>query len=201
MMFIEVAPVYGKNYTAGHAFFTRCPGTRVDNGIGWHIHKDEDSPDYLLFTHCGICIGENRGIESTFFGGVHEVDLRKKYFDSDKYRIVFREPRMLNIVGADELIRISERLINLKLPYDFKLIIGQSLARNPITKNLFPEEVKQWILRMFNQENRYICSELVACIYYKSRIIDELLSTVNPQELFQHGMFRRWKYDRKNGKV
>ena len=66
----SMEPRYGVNYKAGQDFFTMCFDHFVSLGIAFMT-----AHDYCLLdrkSHCGICIGENLGIEASAGVGAAE---------------------------------------------------------------------------------------------------------------------------------
>lgn len=189
-MFIELNPIFKQNYKCGYVFFTARPGGFIHEGISYFI--DDDSNDNVEWSHCGIVVGENAGVEATFDEGVHYVNL-DKYFSSNDTRIVFKEPRALEDTGSIFAKRYAKKKVGEKLKYDFKLILGMMIVNSFVGKKCFSENFKKKIMRFFNSKNRYICSELVMEILYRGSLCDDADAFKDPMELFNHPCLKEWK--------
>ena len=189
-MFVELKPVYGKTYKAGQVFFTRDEKSLISNGISWFTYKDDLELKWENnWTHCGVCIGDNTAIEADW-NGVSKIAL-DKYFNSKNTRIVFREPYLLDIMGADKLVEYAYDMSSVGYKYDYKQLIGLGLLK--LLKGLIKPNVEDIIKQYFDVPNRYICSELVMALLFKSEFTFDKDFNKTPREVFAHPMFKEWK--------
>jgi len=189
-MFVELQPKYGINYKAGQAFFTRNEKSIVSNGISWLTYKDlKEVHLENNLTHCGICIGDNLGIEADWSGvKICKLD---KYFNDKHSRIVFREPVLLDTKGDYSIILKSYQIDNMNIKYDYKQLIGFGIIK-AFSRFLKPNWISK-IKKVFDTKDKYICSELVMKIYCDCGFTWDINHFRSPREVFEHPLFKEWK--------
>lgn len=193
-MFITLKPEYGVSYKAGQLYFTGRDGNPIHFGITWFSYKGDyhNIPDIEQFSHVGICIGERKGIEATPDKGVTYCDLNDRFNDKN-CRIVFREPKKLDELGPDPLIKAAESYLGTK--YDFKLFAGFALVNSWLGRKVLSDRAKLEVLRWFDAKDRVLCSEYGMCCLYKGNYTDDGNTMIIPRELFFHRCMKDLKED------
>lgn len=197
-----VKPVYGENYNQGYIGFIYTKGSIIAEGIVHFTHWESMSDIYA--THALIVTGENSCIEADAGNNCVNEGTLEHYFGKNACQIFFRKPKNLNSEIAHRIVRAVQSEVGRK--YDFKLILAQALAGSfagHYLNRLFQGKLEDKLADIFNDPNKWICSELVAYALdeqpeYKDKgILKRPNATISPQELFEDlEIFEPWK-DRK----
>jgi hypothetical protein len=181
-MLIQLEAKYGVNYKAGMIYFTHNEGAFLAEGIQFFLYPDVHEVS-RIWTHVGICTGENEGYGSEWNGFV-KCNLND-YFKSNKQRICFREPKLLDQIGVEPLFEVIKNLPLHAMPYDFRMILGFMLVYNPIAQKLFPESWDNWILKKAKMEGKYVCSESVTHVDNLAGYTNQSPDGQTPRSLFE----------------
>jgi len=158
----SVKPVYGKDYMAGDVYFVWTDRSFLSLGIAWFEYRSEFLTAKEKVSHCGIVVGEGKGI-SAQPQGIDYEDLYAIFDDSDKH-VFFREPLMLQAYSAEATVRYAENQLGRK--YDYGLFCAFALVNSSFGK-LFTDKFKKRILNFFNSDEKLVCSEFAAeCLFY-----------------------------------
>lgn len=158
----SVKPVFGVDYVAGDVYFVWTDKSFLSVGIAWFEYRSEFLSAKNKVSHCGIVIGDGKGI-SAQPQGVDYEDLNKIFDDPNKH-IFFREPTMLSAWTADKTVKYAENQLGRK--YDYGLFAAFALANSTAGK-LFSEKMKRKILDFFDSKTKVVCSELACeCLYF-----------------------------------
>lgn len=186
---ISLEPKFGDNYGLGYVGFTYSDTNFISKGIAYFTRWARMSQ--IKVSHTLIVSGEDECIEAHAQSGVQRAKL-SDYFNDEKCQIFFRKPINLNSIIAQNIIHVAEKEIGCK--YDISLIPGHALSNSHIGKlinNIFGGNFEKLVCKLKNNDNRWICSELVAyCLdeqsIYKDRgILEKPSETIDPQELFE----------------
>lgn len=188
-MFVNINPVYGVNYKAGQIYCCYTIGHPVSLGISHFSYKDSDTPDFEKISHVGVCVNAQQGISAQPHGVDYE-DLIS-IFDDPKRRIFFIEPKLLDLYGAEPLIRGMENHLGEK--YDWKLIAGFGIVNSYISRWFFTENFKNRILNRFDNEHKKVCSEVVSKVLYEKGYCTKETCTKVPRELAECSCIKPWK--------
>ncbi len=194
---ISLDPEYGKNYDIGYVGFTYSATNIISNGIAYFTRWARMSQ--IKTCHALLVTGENECIEAHAQGGVKKTPL-SSYFNDEHTQIFFRKPIDLTDVIAKAIAITAEHELGCK--YDIKLIGSQAFSNShlgKLIKDIFGGKPEEIISKLVNNDNRWICSELVAyCLdeqpLYKGRgILGKPADTIDPQELFEDSIiFQPW---------
>jgi hypothetical protein len=194
---ISLDPEYGKNYDIGYIGFTYSATNFVSNGIAYFTRWSRMSQ--IKTCHALLVTGENECIEAHAQGGVKKTPL-SNYFNDVHTQIFFRKPLDLTDAIAKAIVITAQHELGCK--YDTKLIASQALSNShlgKLIKDTFGGKPEEIISKLMNNDNRWICSELVAyCLdeqpLYKGRgILGKPADTIDPQELFEDSIiFQPW---------
>ena len=184
----NLTPVYGDNYRRGYVGFTNNDSNLISRGIAYFTGVGRISD--IIATHTLIVTGADECIEAHAGVGVQRSTL-SKYFNDETFDIFFRKPKGLNDEIAMKLIARASQEVDSK--YDFRLIAAHAAAGtmlghflNRLSKGKFEKQ----IAKLLNNEDYWICSELVAyCLdqspYKDKGILKFPWETISPQELFE----------------
>jgi len=192
-----VTPEYGVHYGKGYVGFTYNKDHIFAHGTAWFTRWDRMGD--IRATHALLVTSENECIEAVG-SGVRKADLQS-YFDDPNCQIFFRKPLGLTEAIAGSLEEKAQPEIGKS--YDNALIAGAAAAGsflghmiNNITRGI----AEDLLDKMLNDDNKWICSELVAyCMdsvpeYHDQGILRRPDATINPQELFEdETIFSAWK--------
>lgn len=190
-MFIQLKPEYGKNYKAGQIYFTYQINSPISQGISWFSYKDMPIAPIERVSHCGLCIGEGQGISAQPHGIDYE-DLNEIFNDPYR-RIIFREPLLLDIMGADNIAAEAKKYIGKK--YDFCGVFGFTIVNSWLGRKVLNERWRKEILRFFNALNRFWCSEFIMKLLHDCLFTNDKDFNVTPKEVFYHKCMKEWKRD------
>lgn len=189
-MFIQLDPVYNHNYRIGQVYFTYSTKESYSRGISFFTYDEEERDNKIETpTHCGICIGENKGI-AALDGGVLYEDLRKIFNDKNK-RIFFREPKIFDEETINQIVTFSNYLLGIE--YDWKLATGIAICNTALVKSILSPTKIRKLLKKFDSEDKLICSELVMYVMYHAEVTMDNDFLKTPREVFEHNMFKDWK--------
>ena len=186
---VSLEPKFGDNYNLGYVGFTYSSTNFVSKGISYFTRWARMSQ--IKVSHALLVSGEDECIEANAQGGVKKSKL-SDYFNDEQCQIFFRKPSDLNYEVAREIIKVAEKEIGCQ--YDISLIPSHALSNSHLGKlinNIFGGKFEDLICKLKNNDNRWICSELVAyCLdeqpKYKDRgILEKPSETIDPQELFE----------------
>lgn len=193
----SMAPKYGDNYKAGYIGFTYHNTSVACLGIAYMTRWARMSD--VRVSHALLVTGENECIEARVKNGVARSDLQK-YFDDPHCQIFFRKPVDLTDAIAVRMKAVAEKEIGTK--YDFNLIAAQALQGLLIGKlinKVFNGSPDRLMSKLLNEDDRWICSELIAYSLdeqpeYKGKgVLDNPTDTIDPQELFEDSViFTPW---------
>ena len=192
-----VTPEYGVHYREGYIGFTYPSDHIFAKGTAWFTRWDKMSD--IIVTHALLVTGENECIEAVGTG-VRKGDLQS-YFDDPHCQIFFRKPKGLNADIAARLKAKAEPEIG--KAYDNDLITGAAASGSflgHLINRITGGRAEELLGRLLNDENKWICSELVAyCLdaqpeYHDKGVLAAPDATINPQELFEDDIiFAPWK--------
>ncbi len=190
-------PRYGVNYDRGYIGFTYNRDHIFALGTAWFTRWERMGD--IRATHALLVTGENECIEAVG-SGVRRADLQG-YFDDPNCQIFFRKPRGLNADIADRLHALAAPEVG--KDYDHALILGAAVSGSffgHLLNLLTCNRAEDLLDRILNDEDRWICSELVAyCLdripdYRDQGVLRRPNETINPQELFEDDViFSPWK--------
>lgn len=196
---ISKTPEYGGNYKRGYVGFSFFDTSVVSNGIAYMTRRARRSE--IKVSHALLVTGENECIESIIGDGVVKSPL-DKYFDDESCQIYFRKPKGLTTEIADIIIGAATQQLDTE--YDNNLIVSQAISGSFIghlANRFFSGKPEELISSLLNQENRWICSELVSyCLeqyesYQDLGILAHPSETIDPQELFEDDVvFKPWHF-------
>ncbi|KPJ91175.1 MAG: hypothetical protein AMJ53_12195 [Gammaproteobacteria bacterium SG8_11] len=194
----SIKPMYGENYNEGYIGFTYYKTNFVCNGIAYFTRWSRVSD--IKVSHALIVTGENQCVEATFTKGVVQSDLAH-YFDDPTCQIFFKKPNGLTKAIADKIVELAKKEVGTE--YDTRLIASQALQGSHIGKlinSIFNGSPDRIVSKLLNNDNCWICSELVAyCLdeqleYKNKGILSKPNETIDPQELFEDQViFKAWK--------
>jgi hypothetical protein len=189
-MFLQLDPVFGKNYKEGQVYFVYSTKEPYSKGISFFTYNKEERNNIVgTPTHCGICIGENTGIAALDDGVIFE-DLGKIFQDKNK-RIFFREPILFDEETRNLILTYCKYLLGIE--YDWKLAAGIGICNTTLVRTLLsPVKIKK-LLQKFNSEDKLICSEFVMYVMYHAEVTTDNDFLRTPREVFEHRMFKEWK--------
>lgn len=191
-MFVNLAPKYGLNYKAGQVYFTFNSKNIVSKGVSYFTYDSDDEYQKLeVASHCGICIGEGKGI-SALNQGIAEENLYNIFEDTSR-RIFFKEPKLLDSIGSRQVILLSKMLVG--LPYDWRLASGFAICNSFPFRLLFTEEKRKEFIRTFKTKGKFICSEFVMFVLNNCGMTYDTDHIRSPHEVFNHNLFKTWKKD------
>lgn len=193
----SIEPRYGDNYKSGYVGFTYNNINIASLGIAYMTKWARMSD--IKVSHALLVTGENECIEARVQHGVVRSDL-KKYFDNPHCQIFFRKPVGLTDEIADSMKKVAGKEVGKK--YDFHLIAAQALQGIVIGKfinTVFNGRPDRLVSKLLNEDNKWICSELVAYSLneqseYKGKgVLHNPTDTIDPQELFEDSViFTPW---------
>ena len=193
----SVEPKFGDNYKTGYVGFTYNNVNAASLGIAYMTRWAKISD--IRVSHALLVTGENECIEARVQHGVVRSDL-KKYFDNPHCQIFFRKPIGLTGEIAARMKKLAEKQVGTK--YDFNLIAAEALQGTVIGKfinTVFKGSPDRLVSKLLNEDNKWICSELVAyCLdeqpEYKGKgVLHNPTDTIDPQELFEDSViFTPW---------
>ena len=197
---ISREPKFKDNYDIGYVGFTYSSENFVSQGIAYFTRWARMSQ--IKVSHALLVSGEDECIEAHAQGGVKRSQL-SDYFNDQQCQIFFRKPLNLTDGIAQNIIKVAEKEIGCK--YDIGLIPAHAASNNHIGKlinNIFGGKFENLVCKLKNNDNRWICSELVAyCLdeqlQYKDKgILEKPSETIDPQELFEDPfIFQPWVND------
>jgi hypothetical protein len=191
-------PVYGKNYDKGYIGFSYASDRFISRGIAYftRLHRLGD----VKVSHTFIVSGENECIEALVREGVQRSSLTA-YFENPEYQVFFRKPRDLTADIANAIVAAAETQLGTK--YDTALFFSQAVSGSwlgRVLKRAFGSKPDKMLSALMNNDNRWICSELVAYVldrqpqYHDKGILKDPHETIDPQELFEDTeIFEPWK--------
>lgn len=145
--------------------------------IGWVISKITHSP----YSHVAIAISPDKIFEANVFINSRIVSIYSDYVGYDKN--IHHIYRLSEIDSSQKTnIQIMARQLKDK-PYDYKQIFG-----------LFMRLVFNWKTSLFNDLNKFICSEIIDRMYYCSGVKrkDKInLFNITPNELLEKYTLKR----------
>lgn len=174
-------PQYGLHYRAGYFGFSRSR-TFVSNGIATATAGDVKTG--FSWSHVFIVESERTILEATS-PRVCGSDL-SKYTGRSDTQVAFRRPRFWSEQFAADLIAECEP--DLGKFYDTPLLVGHLI--NKLTAGILRKQVA----RLFDNPNRFICSEWAAAKLLAVRpgwanlpksVLRRPPNTINPQEFFE----------------
>ena len=189
IVFQNEEPVYGKNYGRGWIGFNHS-GSWMSFTIGvlTRPHRRTQIP----ISHAFVVTGEDECVEAGFGEGVKWTKLSEGYFHNPDQYVVFRKPRGLTPEIADRICDLAERQIGTKFDYS---ILANALIQNTFL-NLTIEKipglsVKDYLARIMDSPDRYLCSELAAYVladqpeYEGLGVLAHPAGAIDPQRLFE----------------
>lgn len=193
---VNEIPKFGINYNVGYIGFSNN-NSKVAKLIKWGTKYDKK--DKIEATHALIIINEHECVEALMGKGV-VVSPLSKYFESDEFDIIIREPKEYNNIIANEIIKTAKD--NVGAPYSAKAIF-MSLGRGLFTGHIIDliTKDKLWDHLCVNRigKQTFICSGLVAhCLqeakswaYNHSGVLQRNFSGINPIELlYENKIFK-----------
>lgn len=196
---VNTIPQFGVNYNVGYIGFSNN-NSRIAKLIKWGTKYDKK--EKIEATHALIIISETECIESLMNKGVVITPL-SKYFDSDEFDIIIRQPKDYNLELGNEIVDIAVKQVG--SPYSKKAII-MSLFRGLFTGHIIDMLTKDrlWDHLCVNRIGRqtFICSALVAyCLqnlknwpYKQTGILKRNFSGINPVELlYDDNIFKEFE--------
>lgn len=181
-------PIYAVNYNAGYLGFESNNTDLVNKGISY-ITRWERLSD-ISVSHCFLVVSDKMCIESTLNDGVKEVPL-DYYFASNK-AVFFRKPRNINSEVAQIIVDLARKEVGKK--YDIGSILVQLLS-GTFAGRLLTDSTIDYIARIIDDKDKWICSELCAYLLEKGFNQDFFPvsnNSLSPQELFESNVFIPW---------
>ena len=185
-------PIFGVAYNVGWIGFTRCSGL-VSDAISYGERRERG--EFPEVTHVLIAIGDSQCIEAHAGSGVSYAKL-SKYLDDPATHVYFRQPIGWTPEIGDVIARAAET--KLGCSYDDLLIVEQALSLT-LFGYLLNKLLREWphrlLCALLLTDHSFICSMLGAyCLnaapqYAGTDILAHPIDSINPQDLFECGLF------------
>lgn len=184
----QYRPIFRQDYDIGWVGFTFEKRSFVSTGIGWFTRRKQTGKRKV--SHVFIVVDKDTGIEAGP-KGVVRFDM-SKYYDTDKFVLIFRRPRGWDLGMGIELAKSAEDFLGQK--YGYALLLAHGFSNSVIggaLDALTAGYLGKGLRRLTDAKNQQICMELVANIFrrhYKLKYLGCMRkdpADIDPQELFE----------------
>ncbi len=200
----SLAPAFGDNYKPGYVGFTRTGSSQMSTGIAYVTRWSRLSDIHV--SHVLVVTGNNECVEAVGGKGIVKSPLNK-YFDDPKTQIFFRRPRKCTAAVGQRIAGVA--LAQAGIKYDDLVLAAQMLEASFLRRwmlSYFHGTPGQFLGRLLNRDNRWICSELAAyCLdcqpeYADKGVLAKPNHAIDPQELFEdQEVFASWHVEPEEG--
>ena len=190
-------PRFGVNYKTGYIGFTFDDASIVSRGIAYFTRWKRMSQ--IKVSHSLVVTGDNQCVEALIGPGVVRRPL-SKYFNDPHTLIFFRKPRRYTRDVGARIARTAAGQVGTQ--YDRLLLAAQIFEGCFLgrwARAAFGDKPEQFIGRVLNGKDKWICSELAAYAldsqaeYHDKGVLQKPDFTIDPQELFEDNrIFCRW---------